>query len=358
LISGQRAVEPVVLSAKVAGRRVPVGAVVLCLEDKNRCRPNDAFFRAVAACLHEEIFKDVSALQDQSDISTQTMGESRYLIEVLLGEGRVSSVYKVRDRENGRLMALKRLRGEPREASQRASEEVESSEANNPALTLRREYQTLKSLAHPRIVEAYDFGVDKNGAYYTMELLEGEDLRRVAPMPWRTACALLQELASALAVIHSKGLLHGDLSPRNVRYAADGHIKLMDFGTIAPMGMAKDIVGTPPFTPPEAIYRQPLDQRSELYSFGALAYWLFTGRHAYSVRQRGELSRAWLTQPAAPSKVVAQIGTQEVIPEAFDQLVLALLSVDPSARPGSASEVLERLIAIANLSPDKKPQPR
>ena len=73
-------------------------------------------------------------------------------------------------------------------------------------LLLEREYHTLAQLAHPRIIEVYDYGVDERGPYYTMELLDGADLERARPLPWREACALLRDVASSLAILHSRGL--------------------------------------------------------------------------------------------------------------------------------------------------------
>ena len=74
------------------------------------------------------------------------------------------------------------------------------------------------------------------------------------------------------------------MSARNVRCTADGRAKLIDFGAMAPMGVAKDIVGTPPFVAPEVLQMQALDARADLYSLGALGYCMLTGRHAYPAR--------------------------------------------------------------------------
>jgi serine/threonine protein kinase len=85
----------------------------------------------------------------------------------------------------------------------------------------------------------YDYSVTEDGAYYTMELLTGSDLRTMGQVPWTKACELLRDLASSLAIIHSRRLVHCDLSPRNVRCTGDGRAKLLDFGAMMPMGPAR-----------------------------------------------------------------------------------------------------------------------
>ena len=79
------------------------------------------------------------------------------------------------------------------------------------------------------------FGIDAAGPYYTMELLEGSDLRESAPLPWTEVCALLRDVAAALALLHSRRLLHRDISPRNVYRVRGGRTKLIDFGAMSPM---------------------------------------------------------------------------------------------------------------------------
>ncbi|HEX2677895.1 MAG TPA: protein kinase, partial [Polyangiales bacterium] len=183
--------------------------------------------------------------------------------------------------------------------------------------------------------------------YYTMELLEGHDLKSLKMLPWRNACAVLRDVASALAVIHSRRLVHRDVTPRNVRVSEDWRAKLIDFGALAPMGEPAALIGTPPFVAPEMLNRQPLDGRTDLYSLGALAYRLLTGRHAYMARTMEELPARWRTRPASPCKVVPDV------PPALSALVLSLLSFEPLGRPTTAWEVIERLSAIAELSPEE-----
>src|SRR5258708_30505932 len=105
-----------------------------------------------------------------------------------------------------------------------------------------------------------------------MELLEGQDMRKAAPLPYREACRHLRDVATSLALLHARRLLHRDLSPGNVRMTTDGRCKLIDFGALAAFGTPPFIVGTPPVVPPEALAGAPLDQRSDLYELGALAY--------------------------------------------------------------------------------------
>ena len=98
-------------------------------------------------------------------------------------------------------------------------------------------------------------------------------------------------MASSLAILHSRGLLHRDVSARNVRCTADGRAKLIDFGAMTAMGVAKDVVGTPPFMAPEALQMQTLDARADLFALGALAYYVLTGRHAYPARTHERAAR-------------------------------------------------------------------
>ena len=248
----------------------------------------------------------------------------------------MGAVYCVHDVATERRMAIKRLRtGEQKHRDEPATAHFE------------REYHTLVDLAHPSIIEVYDYGIDHEGPYYTMELLEGEDLRSLAPLPWQRVCSILRDIASSLAMLHSRRLVHRDVTTRNVRLTADGRAKLIDFGSMVPMAVAKGVVGTPPFMPPETVQQQSLDGRADLYSLGALAYFMLTGRQAYPARRIDQLRDFWRTTPAAPHRVT------EDVPPALGELVMGLLSMDRTLRPGTAAVVMERVTALADLSLDE-----
>ena len=246
----------------------------------------------------------------------------------------MASVHEAVDVATGRRVALKRLRPEAESRRRLRNEEL-----------FQREYHTLAQLAHPRIVEVHDYGVDADGAYYTMELLDGGDLQQLAPLPWQTACAIARDVASALSLLHSRRLVHRDVSPRNVRRSLDGLAKLIDFGAIAPMGPSKIIVGTPPCCAPESVHLQPLDARTDLFSLGATLYFMLVGHHAYAARSFAHLTHAWQTGFAPPSELIGGI------PEALDVLVMDLLRLEPDARPPNAAELIARLCAIDGTAP-------
>jgi hypothetical protein len=263
----------------------------------------------------------------------------RYGVERKLGEGGMAEVFAVADIATGQRLALKRLR---------------PSATKTMVALFEREYQTLAGLKHPCIVEVYDYGTDNAGPYYTMELLEADDLSRSAPMPWREACRVLRDAASVLGLLHARHLLHRDLSPRNFLRHRDGRLKLIDFGALASFGLGNEVVGTPPFVAPEALQMQPLDQRADVFGLGALAYWLLTGAHAFPARALSELPDLWQRDPTPPSDMLALLGsnTLERIPPALDALVISMLRIEPAERLQGTAELLDRLNVVADLAPE------
>jgi len=233
-------------------------------------------------------------------------------------------VYRALDEATGRRVALKQMGGPPADP-----------------LRFRREFHTMRNLAHPRIVEVYDYGVDGT-PYYTLELLDGLDLGDLETLPWRFACELLRDVASALAFLHARRLLHRDLAPRNVRCTSEGRAKLIDFGVLSTMGVTEDIAGTPPFMAPEIASGRALDHRYDLFGLGALAYRILTGHLPFPARTVEQL--ATLHRPPSPASAFVPD-----IPPQLDALVFALLSADPLARPASAAEVIDRLTVIGDL---------
>ncbi|HKU40201.1 MAG TPA: protein kinase, partial [Polyangiales bacterium] len=255
----------------------------------------------------------------------------RYRIEELLGRGGMATVYRALDLRTDRYCALKRgWAGDVRKTQRRGA-------------LLEREYHTLAQLAHPRIIEVYEYGVDERGPFYTMELLAGTDLDAGGRLPWRRACALLHDVASSLAILHARGLLHRDLSLRNIRCTPEDRAKLIDFGAMAPMGVAKDVQGTAPFIAPEVLQMQELDARADLFALGAVGYYLLTGRTAYPARRMHELRDVWRSRPVPPQRIVPDV------PAPLSALIVQLLALDRGARPKSAAEVIERLCTIAGL---------
>ncbi|MET0387148.1 MAG: protein kinase, partial [Polyangiales bacterium] len=260
----------------------------------------------------------------------------RYRVQGKLARGGMGEVLAVTDVSTGAAVALKRML--PDLAEQRSL-----------VVQFMREYHALSELRHPRIIEVYDYGVDRGAPFFTMEMLDGQDLGALSPLPYRDACRYLRDVASSLALLHARRMLHRDLSPRNVRLTSDGRCKVLDFGAMVPFGIPPNLTGTPPCIAPEALQGGPLDQRADLYSLGALAYTALTGRHAYAASQVSALPDVWMHAPPRPGRLVRDL------PEALDALITGLMSMDPGKRPRTAGEVIELLTAIAGLEPDDSP---
>ena len=115
---------------------------------------------------------------------------ARYVVEEQLAAGGMGVVYRVHDRSTGEPRALKRMQPEV---------------AGDPfhVAAFEREYQVLAGLDHPRIIRVFDYGVDEIGPFYTMELLGGEDMKRAAPMPYRTVCRYLRDVATSRRYPHA-----------------------------------------------------------------------------------------------------------------------------------------------------------
>jgi hypothetical protein len=271
----------------------------------------------------------MSASEAHSESTSETLG--RYRVGKQLAVGGMGTIYVAYDALARRDVAYKRLKV--------------ANEHARPRLTalFEREYNALRQLKHPNIVEVYDYGLDAEGPFYTMELLAGKDLASVAPLPLAEACRIVRDVASALALLHARRVVHRDVTPANVRLTQDGRAKLIDFGALSEFGVAKEIVGTPSFIAPESMAGEPLDARTDLFALGGVAYWALTRRHAYPARSIGELMDVWEIPVGAPSQHVAEL------PREIDELVLSLLERDPVARPASAAHLIERLTAIASL---------
>ena len=263
--------------------------------------------------------------------------DDRFDIQAVLGRGGMGVVYAALDRvDHGRAVALKQL----------ARENFDTQVALDRAVALfEREYHTLSQLTHPHIVEVYDYGVADSGPFYTMELLRGEPLRRQGTLAVESACSIARDVASALSLLHSRRLVHRDVTPLNIYRMQDGSAKLLDFGAMMPFGVAKQIVGTPAFIAPESLRLQALDGQADLYSLGLCLYYALTGRSPYKASNIAELRAAWLVVPAPLSQLAPDV------PRALDELVGAMISLQPDARPRSAAEVFERLTSIARLPP-------
>lgn len=262
--------------------------------------------------------------------------DGRFVVDGTLGEGGMGAVYAVHDEATGRRVALKQM----------AAGHDEGFEAAR--LRFRREFHTMATLKHPRIVEVFDYGVADGTPYYTLELLDGQDLHDLDRLPVGRACEVLRDVASALAFLHARRLLHRDLATRNVRCTSDGRAKLIDFGVLATTGISGDVAGTPPYMAPETVYGRSVDHRADLYGLGALAYRIVAGRHAFPARNVDHLAAMWRDRPPPPSALAADV------PPALDELIASLLAADPLARPSGATEVIDRLTTIGGL--DRVPE--
>ncbi len=224
-----------------------------------------------------------------------------------------------------------------------------------------REVRTLASLRHPNTVQVFDYGRDDDGTfYYVMEYLDGPTLQSVVstggPMNPERVVRVLHQLCGAIGELHDHGLIHRDVKPDNVILldlgGANDVVKLLDFGLTQGVGIdAKahaqgGITGTPAFMSPEQCGNQELDNRSDIYAFGALAYFLVTGQPPFVRSTIGETLHAHRQESVMPDPMRA------TIPNGLKAIILRCLATDRARRYETMSEVQTVLSGLDGRTTD------
>jgi eukaryotic-like serine/threonine-protein kinase len=260
----------------------------------------------------------------------RALGDDYELLEHL-GSGGFGRVYRVRDLHLERQVALKVLHP----ALTRDPEVVER---------FRREAQLAARLNHPNIVNIYDVGGRSGLIWYTMELINGPSLaqlvERNGPLPLDQALRLLREALSALAHAHGSGLVHRDIKPENMLIDPSGSVQITDFGLALALrgkyGGVTSQSGTPQFASPEQLLGERVDQRSDLYSLAAVAYYALLGTPPFpGATTEQVLARQTTNQLPAPR------DRRDDVSEALERALDRALSADVEARFPSAADFLQ-----------------
>ena len=271
------------------------------------------------------------------EILHRQAGEARrlgqYVLKEKLGEGGMGEVYLAQHMLLRRPCALKIIR--PAHA-----------EDPNNLRRFEREVQATAALTHPNTVQVYDYGSTEDGTfYYVMEYLPGSTLEALVkqdgPLPPARAIHFLRQVCGALEEAHAHGLTHRDIKPSNVMICERGGIpdvaKLLDFGLVLPSSGNADeqkltqlgtVAGTPAYLSPEqASGHRVVDARSDIYSVGALAYYLLTARPPFAGSQGLEVIGAHLYEPPQPPS-----RHRPDVPADLEAVVLRCLAKKPEAR--------------------------
>ena len=261
----------------------------------------------------------------------------RYEILQMLGEGGMGTVYKARDREVDRLVALKVIRPELAQ--------------NADALhRFKQELVLARQVTHRNVIRIFDLGDADGLKFITMEFIDGRDLksliREKGKFTPKEAVQIVVQVCKALEASHTEGVIHRDLKPQNIMVDEQGKVSVMDFGIARSMevggGMTQTgaLVGTPEYMSPEQAKGQHLDARSDLFSLGIIFYELLTGYSPYKADTA--MATLWKrTHEAARPPIELEPG----IPRAVSDMVVKCLEIDRERRYQSVAEFAKDLEA-------------
>jgi eukaryotic-like serine/threonine-protein kinase len=313
-------------------------------------KQSDSFLREPALnMVRRHMAQDQAELDKAEELALVGQQISHYRILKKLGGGGMGVVYEAQDTRLGRHVALKFL---PEEVA-RDAKVLERFE---------REARAASALTHPHICTIYDFGECERGPFLVMEVLEGSTLKhRISgkPLPFESVIELGIQIAEALEAAHAKDVLHRDITPANVFITQRGEAKLLDFGLAKLTGATAEtlisqeakvtehlkdltlpgvLMGTAPYMSPEQIRGEPVDARSDIFSFGAVLYEMATGQPPFSGETIEQIREAILSkQPTSPRKLNPRLPTR------LEGVVLKALEKERSARYQSASDLLHAL---------------
>ncbi len=290
----------------------------------------------------------------------ETLG--RYRIVDFLAAGGMGEVYRARDLELDRVVAIKVL---PKVV------------ASNPTRLsrFRREARALAAVSHPNILEIFDFGSRDGLTYAVEELLEGHDLRAAlsqGALGWRRAVEITAAIAEGLAAAHAHGVVHRDIKPENIFVTTDLRIKILDFGlakvaresdeeaetgTLDPvLTGAGAVLGTSGYMSPEQVRGQMADHRSDIFSLGCVLHEMVTGARTFRGDTAADTMAAILNE--APPDLGPPIVAKA--PE-LEQVITRCLEKDAEHRFQTAadlSEALQLMLSPSEVSSSPHHAPR
>jgi serine/threonine protein kinase len=277
----------------------------------------------------------------------------RFVIQEQIGTGGLGDVYRAWDEHLGRAVAVKRVRMQGAQNERALLEQT------------WREAMTTASLQHPSIVTIFDYGIDAEGAFVVMELIEGETLEEVlvrGPLQFADFHRFARQALEAIVAAHAAGLIHRDLKPGNFmisRSSSAGlfNVKILDFGLAKYLDQPKpqsmdhlnSLMGSVHYMAPEQFQRLPLDQRADLYSLGCIFYEAVTGHAAFDGTNVSELIDAHLKAEPFSMKYLRQ----DLSPE-LERWIGRLLEKQPERRTPSAAEALRTLPSLAACHQDMR----
>ena len=264
---------------------------------------------------------------------TQASTFDKYDLLDVAGRGGFGKVYKARDRENGRIVALKI----PHSAMWKSPNDLKR---------FFREAQTSRKLKHPGVCQIIDTGIADGVPYIAMEYVLGETLDQIlakrACIPVNQALLTVYKLASTLAEAHRLGVVHRDLKPSNIMFEPEKRaLKILDFGLAfhitadeTRVTRTGDILGTPMYMSPEQVRGEvgDIDERTDIYSLGVILFEMITGRPPFVGSAAEVFGKILFENPGPPSQYHAKL------PYSIDEICLKLLSKSPADRYPSMTE--------------------
>jgi tetratricopeptide (TPR) repeat protein len=260
----------------------------------------------------------------------------RYDILELLGEGGMGKVFRARDSQGDRIVALKVMTGGPS-----ASEEIHR--------RFRREASAGLRLNHPNIVKIFEVGEQEGQFFISMEFVEGKTVRqllRQSPLKPREAIDVGIAVCEALKEAHSLGIVHRDIKSENLMVTGDGTVKVMDFG-IAKLQDASiltqegTVLGTASYMSPEQAVGEPVDPRSDIFSLGIVLFEALTGQLPFPGDY--ELAVIYSIVNLAP------VGIRELnkdVPELLEQVIAKAMRKEPQQRYQNVDEMIQDLMKV------------
>jgi serine/threonine protein kinase len=220
-----------------------------------------------------------------------------------------------------------------------------------------REARALQRLSNPHVATIYDFITQPQREFIVMEFVPGATLKDVVaagPLPSAEVLRLGKQMACGLAAAHAAHVLHRDIKPGNIKVTSAGELKILDFGvakllpsaaavetgTDTPTGLGP--IGTLPYMSPEQLRGEPLDERSDIFSAGAVLYEMASGRPAFPQRKLVNLVEAILHRGP-----VSLAAVNPLVPPALERVVMKAMEMDPRDRQQSAAQLADELDGVA-----------